>query len=137
MVVEDVDLSGHLQGIMPKGRRAEFVLEETGDVITAKVQASVAESILTAEMMGKPMTVTARARRRRRQQTDLHHPGLGSGGVADVTGLPAQRLLTASLRFSSGTKLAGLVDRPLELLRIMQPFPAARRRHGYLDPFFE
>ena len=60
--VEDVDLSGHLQGIMPKGRRAEFVVEETGDVITARVQASVAESILTAEMLDKSLRISARAR---------------------------------------------------------------------------
>ena len=61
--IEDVDLSGHLQGIMPKGRRAEFVVKETGDVITARVQASLAESILTAEMILKPLTVRARTRR--------------------------------------------------------------------------
>ena len=61
--IEDVDLSGHLQGIMPKGRRAEFVVEETGDVITARVQASVAESVLAAEMIDKPLKIRARTRR--------------------------------------------------------------------------
>ena len=61
--VEDVDLNGRLQGIMPKGRRAEFVVEETGEVITARVQAPVAESLLTAEMLGKPLSISARARR--------------------------------------------------------------------------
>ena len=63
ITVKDVDISGHLQGIMPKGRRAEFVVEETGDVITARVQASVAESMLTAEMLDKPLRISARARR--------------------------------------------------------------------------
>ena len=61
--VEDVDISGHFQGIMPKGRRAEFVVEETGNVITARVQASVAESVLNKEMLDKPLRVSARARR--------------------------------------------------------------------------
>ena len=61
--IENVELSGHLQGIMPKGRRAEFVVEETGDVITARVQAPVAESVLTAEMIGKPLKIRARTRR--------------------------------------------------------------------------
>ncbi len=61
--IENVELSGHLQGIMPKGRRAEFVVKETGDVITARVQAPVAESVLTAEMINQPARIRARTRR--------------------------------------------------------------------------
>ena len=63
ITVEDIDISGHFQGIMPKGRRAEFVVGETGDIITARVQASVAESVLNKEMMDKPLRISARTRR--------------------------------------------------------------------------
>ena len=63
ITVEDVDLSGHFQGFMPKGRRAEFVVAGTGDVITARVQASVAESVLNKEMVDEPIRVKARVRR--------------------------------------------------------------------------
>ena len=60
--VEDVDLGGHLEGIMPKERRAESVVEESGNVITARVQASVAESILIAEMLDRPLRISDRTR---------------------------------------------------------------------------
>ena len=68
----DVHVSGHFQGFLPKGRRAEFVVESSddesssdlvGDVISARVAASVVESVPINEMLGEPVRVSARARR--------------------------------------------------------------------------
>ena len=63
-VVEgEVDIRGHFQGYLPKVRRAEFVNEDTQEIITARVDRVVHDAERINSILGENVSIRARTRR--------------------------------------------------------------------------
>lgn len=69
---DEIRVSGHFQGFLPKGRRAEFVVKESdaeflrdsvGEVISVRVATSVTEDVQINEILDQPINVEAHTRR--------------------------------------------------------------------------
>lgn len=57
---ENIELVGHFQGYLPKGRRAEFVVEETDEVILARVDQRFEDAEAINAILYKTTTIRAR-----------------------------------------------------------------------------
>ena len=63
-VVEgEVDIRGHFQGYLPKVRRAEFVNEDTQEIIMARVDRVVHDAERINSILGENVSIRARTRR--------------------------------------------------------------------------
>ena len=60
---EQEDLSGWFQGYLPEKREAEFRIDETGDVITGKVNMSRRDADAINEILRQPVRLTTLVRR--------------------------------------------------------------------------
>jgi hypothetical protein len=78
---DNVELVGHFQGYLPKDRRAEFVIEETGEVISARVDRRFEDAESINQMLDE--TTTIRARTFKLGASRPRYTILGHGGADD------------------------------------------------------
>ena len=63
VVEEEIAIRGHFQGYLPKVRRAEFVIEDTGEIITARVDRALDAAERINSILGDNISIAARTRR--------------------------------------------------------------------------